>query len=88
MEKLRDNGRMDIGLRAYGGQAKSENLGEIILAALAEHGSLEIGDKSSPEAISEMFPGTSKSAFKKAVSMLYRQGKVQPGPQSISLMNP
>lgn len=79
--------RVDISLRPPGGKAKSEELGEQILQALKDSdGALEIGDKSSPADINEVFPGASKGAFKKAVSGLYRRGLVNPGPNSISLM--
>ena len=88
VERTRENGRIDIGLRAFGGKAKSEDLGSVILDALqvASNGQLDVGDKSAPKDIAAVFPGTSKSAFKKAVAMLYKQGKVKPGPHSIRLM--
>lgn len=78
--------RLDISLRPPGGKAKAEELGEKILRKLKESdGILDVGDKSSPEEIDEAFPGSSKSAFKKAVAGLYRRGLVTPGPNSISL---
>ena len=88
-EKEYDGGvetRLDISLRPPGGKAKAQELGEQILERLKEDGTIDIGDKSSPEEINEKFPGSSKSAFKKAVSGLYRQGLVKPGPFSITLM--
>ena len=79
--------RLDISLRPPGGKAKAEELGSTILQKLKDSGGvLNVGDKSSPEEINEIFPGASKSAFKKAVSGLYRRGLVTPGPTSISLM--
>mmetsp|Transcript_25660 Transcript_25660/g.48891 ORF Transcript_25660/g.48891 Transcript_25660/m.48891 type:complete len:292 (+) Transcript_25660:304-1179(+) len=79
--------RLDVSLRPPGGKAKSEELGEQILRKLKESdGLLDVGDKSTPEEIGEVFPGASKSAFKKAVSGLYRRGLVSPGPKAISLM--
>lgn len=79
--------RLDISLRPPGGKAKADVLGEQILQKLKDSdGKLHVGDKSSPEEINEAFPGASKSAFKKAVSGLYRRGLVSPGPESISLM--
>jgi predicted RNA-binding protein (virulence factor B family) len=50
-------------------------------------GLVPVGDKSSPEDIQSEFPGASKASFKRAVATLYREGKVQPGPYSIQLMN-
>ena len=79
--------RLDISLRPIGGLAKALELGDQILQKLKEeNGILNIGDKSSPEEINHYFPGASKNAFKKAVSNLYKQGFVKPGPESISLM--
>eukprot|EP00584_Thalassiosira_punctigera_P016616 CAMPEP_0172552966 /NCGR_PEP_ID=MMETSP1067-20121228/47533_1 /TAXON_ID=265564 ORGANISM="Thalassiosira punctigera, Strain Tpunct2005C2" /NCGR_SAMPLE_ID=MMETSP1067 /ASSEMBLY_ACC=CAM_ASM_000444 /LENGTH=279 /DNA_ID=CAMNT_0013341049 /DNA_START=45 /DNA_END=884 /DNA_ORIENTATION=+ len=90
-EEMNEDGevevRLDISLRPPGGKAKAEELGEQILRKLkTSDGVLEVGDKSSPEEINGVFPGASKSAFKKAVSGLYRRGLVSPGPKSISLM--
>jgi hypothetical protein len=80
--------RLDISLRPPGGKAKAQELGEQILDRLKEsnNGVLNVGDKSSPEEIDAIFPGASKSAFKKAVSGLYRRGLVSPGSDSITLM--
>jgi predicted RNA-binding protein (virulence factor B family) len=50
-------------------------------------GTLSVGDKSSPRDTGLAFPGVSKAAFKKAVAALCEQGKVEPGPDSIKLMN-
>lgn len=90
-EQFEENGgvevRLDISLRPIGGLAKALELGDQILQKLKEeNGILNIGDKSSPEEINHYFPGASKNAFKKAVSNLYKQGFVKPGPESISLM--
>ena len=90
-EVMNDEGemevRLDISLRPPGGKAKAEDLGEQILQKLKDlDGLLDVGDKSSPEEINKAFPGASKSAFKKAVSNLYRRGLVSPGPKSTSLM--
>ncbi|KAL3803560.1 hypothetical protein HJC23_014108 [Cyclotella cryptica] len=90
-EQFDENGgievRLDISLRPIGGLAKALELGDQIMEKLKEeNGVLNIGDKSSPEEINQYFPGGSKKAFKKAVSNLYKQGLVKPGPDSISLM--
>ena len=88
VEKVREDGRMDICLRKPGGKAKAEDVGKLILERLEWNptGRLQVGDKSSPEDISKEFPGVSKGAFKKAVAALYKKGLVQPGPGSIELI--
>lgn len=88
VEHVRDDGRIDIGLRPYGGKAKADSVSQQILQRLEQSpdGILALGDKSDPQAIAQEFPGISKSNFKKAVSALYKQGKVQPGPESIRLV--
>jgi hypothetical protein len=81
--------RIDVSLRPVGGRAKASMVSEQILELLQDSewgGSLPIGDKSTPSEISNFFPGVSKSSFKQAVSQLYKQGQVQPGPKSISLL--
>ena len=81
--------RLDVSLRPIGGKAKTLEMGELILEKLNETGCvLDIGDKSSPEDLSVHFPGASKKAFKRAVSSssIYKQGLVNLGPDSISLM--
>ena len=79
--------KIDVSLRPPGGNAKAKDLAQDILQKLVDGvGVLDVGDKSTPEEINEIFPGSSKSAFKKAISALYKQGKVKPGPFSVSLM--
>lgn len=78
--------RLDISLRPPGGKAKALDLGEQIIEKLLVDKVINVGDKSSPEEINHVFPGASKSAFKKAVSGLYRRKLVNPGDYSISLM--
>ena len=86
VEKVREDGKIDISLRSFGGKAKTEEVSKLILAKLDQDGRLEVGDKSTPEEIAEAFPGVSKGSFKKAVAALYRQGRVKPGPTSVTLM--
>mmetsp|Transcript_496 Transcript_496/g.818 ORF Transcript_496/g.818 Transcript_496/m.818 type:complete len:250 (+) Transcript_496:96-845(+) len=88
VEKVRDDGLLDICLRKPGGKAKAEEVSVLIMERLKQSadGTLSVGDKSSPDAIGDEFPGVSKGAFKKAVSALYKLGKVKPGPDSVSLV--
>lgn len=80
--------KLDICLREFGGRAKADSVANMIMEKLewTDGGSLRIGDKSPPELIAQEFPGVSKASFKKAVSALYKQGKVKPGPNSVTLM--
>jgi len=88
VQKVRpEDGKLDISLRSYGGKAKSMDAGTQILERLEEVGGrLDIGEKSSPQAINDEFPGVSKSVFKKALGGLYKRGLVNPGKQSIELI--
>ena len=63
VQKVRDDGKLDIGLRAFGGKQKSLEVSEQILEQLKDSpdGILEVGDKSTPEDINRLFPGVSKT---------------------------
>ena len=88
IEKVREDGKLNISLRVPGGKGKAEDLATIVLEKLksTEDGSLPIGDKSTPGEISRIFPGSSKASFKRAVAFLYKRGLVKPGTNSINLM--
>jgi hypothetical protein len=89
VERVREEtNRVDVGLRAFGGKAKAEEVSKMILDRLeySSGGILQIGDKSHPEDINAEFPGVSKSTFKRAVSALYKQGIVLPSAGSITLV--
>ena len=87
VQAVRDeDGKLDIGLRPFGGKGKAEDLGSQIMERLEEDGIINVGDKSSPEDIQAEFPGASKGAFKKAVGALYKKGLIQPGPSSVKLV--
>jgi predicted RNA-binding protein (virulence factor B family) len=83
-----EDGKLDVSLRSYGGKAKSDEVGSMILDRLecAPAGKLDIGEKSPPAEIRKEFPGVSKSVFKKALGALYKKGLVKPGPDQIELM--
>jgi hypothetical protein len=89
IERVREEtNRVDVGLRAFGGKAKAEEVSKMILDRLeySSGGTLPIGDKSHPEDINAEFPGVSKSTFKRAVSALYKEGIVIPSRDSIALV--
>jgi len=86
VERVRDDGKVDITLRRPGGKGKAEDLSIIILEALQKNGEVDVGDKSSPGEINAVFPGTSKASFKRAVAALYKKKLVQPGKYTTKLM--
>jgi hypothetical protein len=88
VEWVRDDGKVDISLRKPGGKGKAEDLSEMILEKIKESasGEIDVGDKSSPDDINKVFPGSSKASFKRAVADLYKKGLVKPGPKSTKLM--
>lgn len=86
VEKVRPDGKLDIGLRPFGGRSKAKQLADVIFETLQDQGKIDLGDKSDPRDIDAMFPGSSKAAFKKAVGKLYSEGKIKPGPHSIELV--
>jgi hypothetical protein len=88
VENIREDQKIDVSLRPPGGMAKSRDVSSVILDLLLQsnEGTLNVGDRSSPEQINALLPGTSKLAFKKAVSALYKQKKITIQPTSISLV--
>lgn len=89
IERVRpETNRVDVGLRAFGGKAKADEVATMIMDRLdlTSSGTLNVGDKSAPEDIAAEFPGVSKSSFKRAVSALYKAGKVVPNRDSIQLI--
>lgn len=82
--KVRDDNKLDIRLRQVGKKGKLDAT-DVILAALTEGGGvLPLGDKSPPEAITQVL-GMSKKVFKAAIGGLYKAGKVLPGPTETRL---
>jgi len=85
VKSLRPDGQVDCLLKKVGLKGVKD-AAEIILDAIeANGGRLDIGDKSSPEQIKDQL-GMSKKAFKAAVGVLYKNGKVQPNSDNIVLM--
>jgi uncharacterized protein len=75
VKKIREDGKIDVALQKQGIEA-ARDVKEIILDKLkAENGYLPLNDKSSPEAIYDVF-AMSKKNFKKAIGMLYKEGKI------------
>jgi hypothetical protein len=83
-----EDGKMDVTLRIPGGKGKAQDLGKVILERLqsTDDNEIDVGDKSTPQEINRMFPGTSKASFKRAVAALYKKKLVQPGATTTRLM--
>lgn len=76
IKQVREDGKVDVALQKQG-YAAVQDMSSIVLDALEDNGgSLEIGDKSSPEEIKETF-GMSKKNFKKILGGLYKAGTIE-----------
>lgn len=87
VEKVRDDSRLNVSLRPVD-ISRMKDTASQVLEALEGSPSLSIpvGDKSSPEDVAAYFYGVTKSDFKKAVGMLYKEGVVKPGPFTTELI--
>jgi len=85
VKKIREDNKLDISLQPLGyTKFNDENVQKIYDALVANGGSLDLTDRSSPEQIYARF-GLSKKAFKKAVGGLYKQRKITIEPDGIHL---
>ena len=76
IKKVREDGKVDVSLQKQGYQAVSD-MSNVVLRKLHEFGGvLEMGDKSSPDEIKEVF-GMSKKNFKKILGGLYKAGEIE-----------
>lgn len=69
------DGHVELSLRAHAHEAMVADADKI-LAVLGADKTLQVGDKSSPERIEQLF-ALSKKAFKRAVGRLLREGRVR-----------
>lgn len=84
------DGKLNIALRPLGYNAQvieSPWMNQVLQTLKDNRGVLPVGDKSTPEAIQEYFPGLSKSVFKKVIAHLYKNQQVKPYPDKIVLTN-
>jgi len=86
IKKIRENGQVDALLQEIGLKGIQTNSEKILEAIKSENGHLNLSDKSSPEEIEEQLK-MSKSAFKKAVGILYKSKKITLGRGYIELIN-
>lgn len=84
VHRISDEGRIDVMLQQEGRQQR-EGAATMLLELLRKKGgTLPLGDKSSPEEIAAV-TGLSKKNFKKAVGTLYRERKIVPADNLITL---
>ncbi|MES2803309.1 MAG: hypothetical protein V4654_12515 [Bdellovibrionota bacterium] len=82
--KLREDGKIDLLLRAPGHHA-TQDIGEKIIEELKKAGGfLAINDKTTPEKIYEVF-GASKKKYKMALGGLYKQRLITVSDEGIAL---
>lgn len=75
VKSIRSDGKIDISLQAPG-RAKVDNLADKVMTLLEKKGGyLPLSDKSSPEAIFDVFR-TSKATYKQTIGALYKQGRI------------
>lgn len=88
IEMIREDGRVNVGLRPVG-MNRIPSIREAIIDALegSPDGTIPIGDKSSPDDISAYFHGLSKSDFRKAVGTLFKEGFLIPSAFELKLNN-
>jgi hypothetical protein len=76
VHRIRADGKVDLGLAARGRTA-AQDAREVVLAKLLEAGGrIDLGDQSDPDAIRATL-GLSKKAYKRAIGMLYREGRIR-----------
>jgi predicted RNA-binding protein (virulence factor B family) len=84
VKKIREDGKIDVTLRA-GGTREAASDREAILEALKAHkGFLPLSDKSPPEAIAALLR-MSKRSFKKGIGGLYKEGLLDISSEGVRL---
>jgi uncharacterized protein len=85
INKLRENGKIDIRLKKPGYQAvNTTNQTKILSKLTSNSGFLPYHDKSDPDDIYDVF-GMSKRDFKQAIGGLFKENKINISPKGISL---
>ena len=84
--RVRSDGRVDLSLQPSGVQGIEVARERLLETLRAMGGRLELGDKSSPEAIQAVL-GLSKKAFKRAAGALYRERRITLTDDSIELLH-
>ncbi len=75
VKKVRPDGKIDLTLQRHGYRGIDANATTVLKQLEASGGFIDIGDKSPPEQIKEVFQ-LSKKSFKKAIGTLYKAKKI------------
>lgn len=86
VQRLRDDGKLDISLRAPGAAGRDNDTQTLLRVLETNGGFLPLHDDSPPEEIVRCL-GMSKKAFKRAAGSLYRQRRVRLSPQGVSAID-
>ena len=84
VKKIRDDGKIDVTLRAGGTREAATDREEILDALKAHNGLLPLSDKSTPAVIAGLLR-MSKKSFKKGIGGLYKEGLVDITPEGVRL---
>ena len=85
IKKIREDKKIDLTLRRSIRDAIEDAKDKIINVLIENNGTIELNDKSSPEAIKEKLQ-MSKLTFKKALGGLYKERRIVMGDKSISMI--
>ena len=84
VKAVRPDGKIDLTLSDRASNRVPDLAGRILVAARAAGGRLALSDNSSPEEIKTAF-SCSKKDFKKALGMLYKEGRILLGSEEIAI---
>jgi len=76
IKKVREDGKLDVALQKQGIAGANDAKDRTLLRIMENNGLLRLSDNSTPEQIYQAL-GISKKNFKKAVGMLFKEGKVE-----------
>ncbi|HNY13586.1 MAG TPA: GntR family transcriptional regulator, partial [Candidatus Wallbacteria bacterium] len=85
VKKIREDKKIDLTLRRSIRDAIEDAKDKIMNMLIENNGTLDLNDKSSPEAIKEKLQ-MSKLTFKKALGGLYKERRIVMGDKSISMI--
>lgn len=87
VSRVREDSRIDICLRPVGKERMNEIKGWVIDALkTSTSGKISVDDHSTIEDIHRLFPGVSKSEFKRAIGILYKERIIKIGPGELTFV--